>query len=398
MHAADLHLDSPFKGLTQLPSSLFEEVRQSTFHAFDTLINKAIDYQIDFLLLVGDLFDHEEQSLKAQIHLRNAFLKLQTNHIQVYLSYGNHDFIHKNNHQVTFPENVSVFKSEQVQSFFYERDGERLAEINGFSYESRAVTESKIDEYPSRNQNVPFQIGMLHGAIYGNTVHHSYAPFQMEELKGKGYDYWALGHIHQRAILNETPPIIYPGNIQGRHRREPGDKGCYLVEMTSLETTVTYIPLYQIEFFNVEVDLSGVEDINDAENKLWQSLKQQKKTAMLIHLTWKNVAPNQFGARTGEYLSDLIELFNDQEIGVSPWQFIYKEKVQFKKIEEQKINRLFLEDAQKAFNMLDVQKELSELLQHPQGRKFLDLPTDQALLAEAEETLMRRLFQKGEGD
>src|SRR5699024_5174020 len=104
------------------------------------------------------------------------------------------------------------------------------------------------------------------------------------------------------------------------------------------------------KFFNVEVDLSGVEDINDAENKLWQSLKQQKKTAMLIHLTWKNIAPNQFGARTGEYLSDLIELFNDQEIGASPWLFIYKEKVQFKKIEEQKINRLFLEDAQKAFN------------------------------------------------
>src|SRR5699024_12647721 len=95
---------------------------------------------------------------------------------------------------------------------------------------------------------------------------------------------------------------------------------------------------------------------------------------------------------------DLIELYNDQEIGVSPWQFIYKEKVQYKKIEEQKINSLFLEDAQKAFNMLDVQKELSELLQHPQGRKLLDLPTDQALLAEAEETLMRRLFQKREGE
>src|SRR5699024_12086412 len=90
-----------------------------------------------------------------------------------------------------------------------------------------------------------------------------------EELKGKGYDYWALGHIHQRAILNETPPIIYPGNIQGRHRREPGDKGCYLVEMTSLETTVTYITLYQIEFFNVDEDLSGEEDINDVDIKLW---------------------------------------------------------------------------------------------------------------------------------
>src|SRR5699024_3105761 len=107
-------------------------------------------------LLVGDLFDHEEQSLKAQIHLRNAFLKLQTNHIQVYLSYGNHDFIHKNNHQVTFPENVSVFKSEQVQSFFYERDGERLAEINGISYEMIAESHTNIDALSSRKQNATF--------------------------------------------------------------------------------------------------------------------------------------------------------------------------------------------------------------------------------------------------
>src|SRR5699024_9786194 len=114
------------------------------------------------------------------------------------------------------------------------------------------------------------------------------------------------------AILYETATIICQGNFQGRNRREPGDKGCYLVEMTSLETTVTYIPLYQIEFFNVEVDLCGVENINDAENKLWQSLKQQKKTAMLIHLTWKNVAPNQFCARTGEYISYLIEMLYDQ--------------------------------------------------------------------------------------
>src|SRR5699024_12643886 len=109
-------------------------------------------------------------------------------------------------------------------------------------------------------------------------------------------------------------------------------KGCYLVEMTSLETTVTYIPLYQIEFFNVEVDLSGVEDINDAENKLWQSLKQQKKKAMLIHLTWKNVAPNKFGTRTGEYLRDLIEMFNNKENIVLSCHIIYKLNIQFIKI------------------------------------------------------------------
>src|SRR5699024_9762937 len=188
------------------------------------------------------LFDHEEQSLKAQIHLRNAFTQLQSHDIQVYLSYGNHDFIHKNNHQVTFPSNVFSFPSENVQSFFYEKNGERLAEIHGFSYESRAVTESKINEYPVRNQAAPFHIGMMHGAVYGDTAHHAYAPFSLEELSQKAYDYWALGHIHQQAVLNDSPPIIYPGNIQGRHRKEAGEKGCYLIEMSVFDTTITSIP------------------------------------------------------------------------------------------------------------------------------------------------------------
>lgn len=394
IHAADLHLDSPFKGLTNLPSTLFEEIRQSTFHAFDALIEKAISHQVDFLLLVGDLFDHEEQSLKAQIHLRNAFLKLQTYHIQVYLSYGNHDFIQKNSHQVKLPGNVFAFEDEKVQSFFYEKEGECLAEIHGFSYEQRAVTESKINEYPVRNPATKFHIGMLHGAINGNTSHQAYAPFRMEELKEKAYDYWALGHIHQRAVLNEAPPIIYPGNIQGRHRKEAGDKGCYLVEMTAQETNTTFIPLHQIHFTEIEIDLDGVESIETAEKKLHEALAEQKKTPILIHFTWINAEPNQFGAQTEEYLRELIGIYNERAVEASPWQFIYKVNIHFKALNEEKVNGLFMEEAEKAFQVLDVQKEISDLIQHTEARRFLELPTDAELLAEAENTLLRKLLQK----
>src|SRR5699024_9663594 len=101
IHAADLHLDSPFKGMSSVPESIFSEIRQSTFAAFDHLIEEAIERQVDFVLLVGDLFDNEKQSLKAQVHLRDAFKKLHRHGINVYLSYGNHDFIKGNRHPMT---------------------------------------------------------------------------------------------------------------------------------------------------------------------------------------------------------------------------------------------------------------------------------------------------------
>src|SRR5699024_2874381 len=109
IHAADLHLDSPFKGLSHLPEKVFDEVRQSTFQSFHHLIEIAVSKQVDFIVLVGDLFDHERQSLKAQIRLRNAFQELEKHQIQVYLSYGNHDYLNGNQHAVAFPENVHIF-------------------------------------------------------------------------------------------------------------------------------------------------------------------------------------------------------------------------------------------------------------------------------------------------
>src|SRR5690625_6351761 len=114
IHAADLHLDSPFQGLTFLPESLFEKVRQSTFNAFNRLIQTAINKKVDFILLVGDLFDNEKQSLKAQVYLRKAFEKLDQHGIDVYLSYGNHDYMNGNKHRITYPKNVHIFPNDTV--------------------------------------------------------------------------------------------------------------------------------------------------------------------------------------------------------------------------------------------------------------------------------------------
>src|SRR5699024_6918698 len=114
LHAADLHLDSPFSGLTHVPEHLFHDIRESTFTAFENLVETAIEKEVDFVLRAGDLFDNEKQTLKAQIHLRNGFQKLEKHHINVYVSYGNHDFVNGNVHPITYPDNVYEFTEEKV--------------------------------------------------------------------------------------------------------------------------------------------------------------------------------------------------------------------------------------------------------------------------------------------
>ena len=225
IHAADLHLDSPFLGLSDLDEKLFEKIKESTFNALNKLVNEAIKHRVDFVLLIGDLFDNSEQSLKAQVKLKNAFDQLNEHKINVYMSYGNHDFIQGNLYPIEYPENVFVFPDEKVSHFTYYQNEKPMVNIYGFSYETRAVTQNKIAEYNQVNAEVPYHIATLHGSADHAHGHANYAPFKLSELKDKPFDYWALGHIHKRKILSESPPIVYPGNIQGRHRNETGDKG-----------------------------------------------------------------------------------------------------------------------------------------------------------------------------
>lgn len=204
VHSADLHMDSLFKTKGHLPEELLERLRAGTFEAFDRLIQVCINEQADFLLIAGDVYHEELRSLKAQVHVRRGFEKLQKHDIHVYVSFGNHDFTGGAEHAVSFPENVHVFQSEEVQAFPFYKEGERLAHIYGFSYETRAVKDHKAREFQKTGHPL-YHIAMLHGSLETKTDHDVYAPFTLEELKNKGMDYWALGHIHKREVLSSDP-------------------------------------------------------------------------------------------------------------------------------------------------------------------------------------------------
>lgn len=229
IHAADLHLDTPFQGLTGLPVELQQRLLAAPLASLGRLVDLALAEKVDFVLLVGDLFDQAQQSVQAQAALMVQLERLNAAQIPVILSFGNHDY-QPDDVDWHFPANVHAFGS-QVETVTLTTAAQTKVAITGFSYAQRWLTTSMGTQFPLKMTDVDYQIGMWHGQT--GTAGDHYAPFSVGELLQKHYDYWALGHIHQRQELNAVPPIEYPGNLQGRQRNETGEKGCLLVTSTA---------------------------------------------------------------------------------------------------------------------------------------------------------------------
>ncbi|WP_424237918.1 metallophosphoesterase family protein [Bhargavaea ginsengi] len=255
IHAADLHLGSPFKGFAGLPGKMAQTVRESTFTAFRNLISHAAETRPDFLLIAGDIYDGEDRSLRAQEQFRMGMETLREKGVPVFVSHGNHDHLAGSWVRFSLPDNVHVF-GPQVETAELNVRGTTV-KIHGFSYPERHMTEPVIRHYP-QGMGDAVEIGMLHGSIRGNEAHDVYAPFTKDELLGKGYDYWALGHIHKRQVLHAQPPIVYPGSLQGLHRKESGIKGFYEVEIGQGTSSLEFIPAGALVFGTAEINCAGI--------------------------------------------------------------------------------------------------------------------------------------------
>ena len=151
--------------------------------------------------------------------------RLAAEGIPVFLLYGNHDAESQITRRLVLPGNVRTFSSRQPGTFALEELGVAL---HGQSFPRRDVTDNLVPGYPQPVYGM-FNIGVLHTALGGMGDHADYAPCTLDDLVNKGYDYWALGHVHQGRVLNERPHVVFPGNLQGRHIRETGPKSAYLV-------------------------------------------------------------------------------------------------------------------------------------------------------------------------
>ena len=263
IHASDLHIDSPLRGLDRYDGAPVERLRSATRSALERLVDRALAERVDFLLLAGDIYDRDWQDFHTGLFFRGQMVRLERAGIRCFIVQGNHDAQGVISRQLTLPSNVTVFSSRAAQTI---RLDELSVAIHGRSFPEREVNEDLVPSYPPPVSGY-FNIGLLHTSLTGRAGHDTYAPTDLPTLVAKGYDYWALGHVHAREVLNERPRIVFCGNLQGRHAKETGAKGCELVTVEAGRIEAEFIALDVVRWSQLSVPLDGVdrlESLNEA--------------------------------------------------------------------------------------------------------------------------------------
>ena len=275
LHAADIHLDSPLKGLAGLEGNAAERIRTATREALDRLVGLAIEEQVAFLIIAGDLYDGDWRDYKTGLFFVSQMGRLHEAGIPVYLLYGNHDAESQITRRLTLPDNVRVFESRKPQSCQIDDLG---VVLHGQSFGKRDVTDNLALAYPDPVKGA-FNIGVLHTGLGGMGGHENYAPCSLNDLVNKGYDYWALGHVHQAQVLNERPHIVFPGNLQGRHARETGAKGASLVTVEGGEV-MDLVTLHSdvVRWSLVPVDMENATNIGEAVDRVRHAIENAVAT------------------------------------------------------------------------------------------------------------------------
>ncbi len=270
VHAADIHLDSSLHGLERYEGAPVDEIRSATRRAFDNLIELAIDEEVAFVLLVGDLYDGDWKDYNTGLYFVERMGRLREAGIRVFIVAGNHDAASQITKHLRLPDNVTLFSTKNPELVIL--DDLNVA-LYGQGFATRAVTDDLSQAYPQGDPEL-FNIGLLHTCLDGKPGHEPYAPCSVDGLRSKGYQYWALGHIHKREEVSQDPWIVFPGNIQGRHIREVGPKGCTLVTVESGEiAAVEHRDLDVMRWSLCEIDVSASETVEEVYERVHDGLQ-----------------------------------------------------------------------------------------------------------------------------
>lgn len=416
LHAADLHVDSPLKGLDRYEGAPVARLRNATREALEALVGTALDARVDFLLLAGDIYDRDWQDFHTGLFFREQMVRLERGGVRVFMVQGNHDAQGVISRQLPLPENVTVFSSRTVQTVQLE---DLPVALHGRSFPNRAVDEDWVPEYPAPVTG-RFNIGLLHTSLSGRAGHDRYAPTDVAALTDKGYDYWALGHVHHREVVCESPRIVFPGNLQGRHANETGPKGCDLVRVTPAGIQSEFMPLDVVRWHRLELDISDVEDVAAFVRRVSRALDQaverdlERLHAVRVHLTGASALQDLEARQPGTLEAQVRAAAQDLD---GPLVWVEQVRVRLSRPLERgqaaarddavgELLRLvdaMMDDPHRAAEFL--QQPLAGLLDKLPGEVDLldgiDLKDEQQmrdLLLDAESTVLARLGDEGQGE
>lgn len=364
IHAADIHLDSPLRGLERYDGAPSDDMRSATRKALGNLVRLGIEEKVAFVLIAGDVYDGEWKDYNTGLFFARQMARLREADIKVFLIRGNHDAASQITRELSLPENVYEFPSRKPESVLLEDLG---IAIHGQSFPTQAVTEDLSASYPLAKDGF-FNIGLLHTSAGGREGHENYAPCTVAGLLSRGYDYWALGHVHQREELHRDPWIVFPGNLQGRYARETGSKGCTLVAVTDgVIHSVEHKSLDVARWCHCLVVANGAADLDEILERTRGSLLGEVDRAegrlLAVRLTVRGAcrAHKSLEKQHEQFINECRSLAND--IGAGR---VWVEKVQIRTRAE-----LDLDELAKR------QDALGDLLRFIRG-----LPANEAVLGE----------------
>lgn len=270
LHAADLHLDTPFTGLGATSPATATLLRDASLLAFDELVRVAQAREVDAVVLSGDLYDGPERGVRAQLRVLRGVQKLADAGIRTFIVHGNHDPVEEGWTAIhDWPDAVTVFPAGRVEAVAVEREGTHLATVHGTSYARRHETENLAVGFSTAGLAGP-HVAVLHANVGGQPGHDPYSPCTVDDLVRTGIDYWALGHVHTRQVLHRDPWIVYPGNLQGRHLRETGPHGALIVEIddAGIVAEPELVPLDRVRIDDEAVSIDSLADLGGLRERL----------------------------------------------------------------------------------------------------------------------------------
>ncbi len=400
VHAADLHLDSPFTGIrAAAPENVAGALYSATFDSYRNIIDICISEGVDALLVAGDIYDGADRSLRAQQAFIDGLRSLDAAGIRSFVCHGNHDPLDGWEARLSYPVGCHRFGSDFEAVPLFPDEPER-ALVYGISYPTRDVYDNLVSRLGPVDENA-FTIGLLHANVGGNTDHALYAPCTLDDLAQSGIDYWALGHVHTRQVLRErAPTVVYPGNPQGRHPNETGARGVYLVEVDDNGTvSLDFRPTDTVRWERVNIEISGLETEQDLLNEIDDAMQnlldgaEGRSVVVRMALTGRGEL-NRFLRQPGA-VDDVLAGVNDQWAERLP--FVWCERIEDETAAAIDRDALrsgedFLAEVLRTADQVReepaaLDDELSELYQHRRFRQHLAGFTEEevaALLDEAE--------------
>ncbi|GMA48319.1 metallophosphoesterase family protein [Tetragenococcus muriaticus] len=369
IHCADLHFDRPFEGL-HLVADKAKELPRENEQVLHNIVTLAIKESVDFLLFAGDTFHQNRPSLKTQQQFFQQIERLNEERIPVYMIFGNHDFYEKERYWFDFPANVHLFKEESVQTMTgYTNNGQSYA-ISGFSYLHPQISQTKVNEFPIKQAD--YHLGMYHGDMASE----NFAPFQIQAMKHKNYDYWALGHIHVPTTLSEEAAILYAGTPQG-HTQKEEQAGIQLVTIKEGTTTWQSKDVSAVQWKKKEISLSGVQKQKAVLDNIVASFETSEKALVKLNLKNTTLLPQNWLQEREmiellDYVNEYLEKHHFQQL---VYQIDTKEESTSEKITIS-ANKELIEHLYATYQQQDVFFEtINELVNYPLAQQAIPLET-----------------------